>query len=340
MIDHKAIPVSVLTGFLGSGKTTILGHLLRQPEFSRTAVIINEFGEIGLDHELIEASEDSLIELTTGCLCCKVRTDLAQTLQDLLRRRDEGTCSPFDRIVIETSGLADPAPILQTLMTDLALADRLVLGSVATTVDTLNGADTLEREDVSQKQVAVADRIVLTKLDLAGAAKPTLLARLASLNSGAPVLSADHGRIGSRDLFERGLYDPSTKSIDVNGWLSDEGHGHSRSPHHADIEACAVVRVRPIRAIALTLFLETLAEHCGADLLRLKGIVNIAESPDRPVVIHGVQHVFHAPAWLECWPSDDRRSRIVVIARRVPRRWVEVLLDAIGAEVDSVSGGG
>ena len=157
------IPISILTGFLGSGKTTILGHLLRQPGFSRTAVIINEFGEVGLDHELVEASEDSFIELKTGCLCCKIRTDLAQTLQDMLQRRDEGNCSPFDRIVIETSGLADPAPILQTLMTDTSIAGRVVLGGVVTTVDTVTGATTLEREDISQKQVAVADRIVLTK---------------------------------------------------------------------------------------------------------------------------------------------------------------------------------
>src|ERR1041384_844735 len=153
------IPVSVLTGFLGSGKTTMLRHLLRQPDFSRTAVIINEFGEVGLDHELIEASEDSFIELQTGCLCCKIRSDLAETLHDLLRRRDEGRCTPFDRVVIETSGLADPAPILQTLMTDRNIAGRLVLGGVVTTVDAVNGAETLEREGISQKQVAVADRI-------------------------------------------------------------------------------------------------------------------------------------------------------------------------------------
>ena len=188
------IPVSVLTGFLGSGKTTMLGHLLRAPEFSRTAVIINEFGEIGLDHELVEASEDSFIELKTGCLCCKSRTDLAQTLQDLLQRRDAGRCPPFDRIVIETSGLADPAPILQTLMTDKGIAGRLVLGSVVTTVDAMIGAGTLGREGISQKQVAVADRIVLTKIDLAGAAEPALLRRLAELNAGAPVLHAEHGR--------------------------------------------------------------------------------------------------------------------------------------------------
>ena len=328
----ELIPVSILTGFLGSGKTTILGHLLRRPEFSRTAVIINEFGEIGLDHELVEASEDSLIALTTGCLCCKVRTDLSETLQELLRRRDEGACTPFDRIVIETSGLADPAPILQTLMTDRALAERLVMGSVATTVDVTNGADTLAREEVSQKQVAVADRIVLTKQDIAGSAGEALRTRLEALNAGAPVLSADHGRIEARDLFRSGLYDPATKSLDVTAWLAEVEHDHAHA-HHADIEARTIIRERPISAVALTLFLETIAEHCGADLLRLKGIVNVAESPDRPAVIHGVQHVFHAPTWLERWPSDDRRSRIVVIGRRVRQRWLALLLEAIEAEV-------
>jgi G3E family GTPase len=331
------IPVSVLTGFLGSGKTTMLRHLLGQPEFSRTAVIINEFGEIGLDHKLIEASEDSLIELQTGCLCCKIRTDLALTLQDLLQRRDDGRCVPFERIVIETSGLADPAPILQTLMTDANIAGRLVLGGVVTTVDAVNGVGTIGREKVSQKQIAVADRIVLTKLDMAGPAKPALLRRLKEFNAGAPVLLADHGRIDPLTVFNAGLYDPQTKSTDVISWLAEETHGHAR--HDADIKTYAIVREEPIRAATLTLFLEALAEHCGADLLRLKGIVNIVESPERPTVLHGVQHVFHAPAWLDRWPSDDRSSRIVFITRRIPQRWVEVLLEAIDAEVADVSDG-
>jgi G3E family GTPase len=330
------IPVSVLTGFLGSGKTTMLRHLLGQPEFSRTAVIINEFGEVGLDHELIEASEDSFIELQTGCLCCKIRTDLAQTLQSLLRRRDEGRCAPFNRIVIETSGLADPAPILQTLMTDANIADRLVLGGVVTTVDAVNGAGALAREGISQKQVAVADRIVLTKLDLAGPARPVLLRRLEELNAGAPVLVADHGRIDSLLVFNSGLYDPQTKSTDVNAWLAEATHGHSHARHDADIKAYAIVRQEPIQAMALTLFLEALAEHCGNDILRLKGLVNILQSPDRPAVIHGVQHVFHAPAWLDRWPSEDRSSRIVFITRRIPQRWVQVLLEAIVEEVADV----
>ena len=336
-MNADVIPVSVLTGFLGSGKTTMLRHLLRQPEFSRTAVIINEFGEVGLDHELIEASEDSFIELQTGCLCCKIRSDLAQTLQDLLRRRDEGRCTPYDRIVIETSGLADPAPILQTLMTDTAIAGRLVLGGVVTTVDAVNGVGTLAREEISQKQVAVADRIVLTKLDLAGAAESALHGRLAALNAGAPVLVAYHGRIDSGAVFDAGFYDPRTKSTDVRAWLSEEAHDHVHARHDGDIKTYAIVREEPIRAVALTLFLETLAEHCGDDILRLKGIVNIAESSDRPAVIHGVQHVFHPPAWLDRWPSDERSSRIVLITRRVPQRWVAALLGAIGEEVAGVN---
>jgi G3E family GTPase len=337
-MNTDAIPVSVITGFLGSGKTTMLSHLLRQPEFARTAVIINEFGEVGLDHELIEASEDSFIELLTGCLCCKIRTDLAETLQDLVQRRDDGRCSSFDRIVIETSGLADPAPILQTMMTDANVAGRLVLGGVVTIVDAVNGLDTLEREAVSQKQVAVADRIVLTKLDVTGSSPPGLLERLGGLNAGAPVVVADHGRIDPQLIFNSGLYDPRTKSADVISWLAGDTHAHSHPSHDADISTYTIVRKEPIQAATLTLFLEALAEHCGADLLRLKGIVNVVESPDRPAVIHGVQHVFHAPAWLDRWPSHDCSSRIVFIVRRIPQRWVEVLLDAIGAEVADVPG--
>jgi G3E family GTPase len=335
MSGADTIPVSVLTGFLGSGKTTILGHLLRQPEFSRTAVIINEFGEIGLDHELIESSEDSVVALTTGCLCCKVRTDLTLTLQDLLRRRDAGACPQFDRIVIETSGLADPAPILHALMTDAAIAGRLKLGGVVTTVDAATGDVTLEREAISRKQVAVADRIVLSKLDLTGGAAPALLGRLAELNPGAPMVRAVHGRIEAASIFGNGRCAPRT-GLEISPWLG-EAPSHTHHHHDAEIKAYALISSEPIRAIALTLFLEALAEHCGADLLRLKGIVNIAESPERPAVIHGVQHVFHAPAWLDRWPSADRRSRMVFITRRIPQRWVKVLLEAIGAEVDDVS---
>jgi G3E family GTPase len=332
------IGVLVLTGFLGSGKTTLLRHLLRQPEFSRTAVIINEFGEVGLDHELVEASTDSFVQLQTGCLCCKVRSDLVETLADVLRRRDCGEVSPFTRIVIETSGLADPAPILHTLMTDAGMAGRLALSSVVTTVDAVTGVRTLAREQVSVKQVALADHLILTKSDLADSAE--VLERVAALNATAPVMLAHHGRIDAR-TFD-GAFDPTCSPDEPPRGSRPDGDiratgEHPHSGHDPDIQTYAIVRDDPIHAVALTLFLEALAEHCGADLLRLKGIINIIESPDRPAVIHGVQHVFHPPAWLARWPSDDRRSRIMLITRRVPRRWVELLLEALDAEVAMIS---
>jgi G3E family GTPase len=333
------IEALVLTGFLGSGKTTLLGHLLRQPGFSRTAVIVNEFGEIGLDHDLLEASEDSLIELQTGCVCCKIRNDLAATFQDLLRRRDEGSIASFTRVVIETSGLADPAPILQTLMTDPVIAGRIVLASVVTAIDAATGADTLEREEVSTRQVAMADRLVLTKTDLTGPIPLSLATKLRALNAAAPVLAAQRGQIDPACLFDRRIYDPLTKSVDTQSWLNAEAssHGHPHQSH--EVDTYAIVRRDPIRAVTLTLFLEALSEHCGADLLRLKGIVNVQECPDRPAVIHGVQHVFHPPSWLARWPSDDRRSRIVFITRGVPRAWVNALLETLDAEVAAVSAG-
>jgi len=345
------IPVAVLTGFLGSGKTTLLGRLLRHPQFSRTAVIINEFGEVGLDHDLIETSEESFVELQTGCLCCTVRGDLVLTLEDILRRRDQGRVAPFERVVIETSGLADPAPILHALMGDARLSERLALAGVVATVDAVTGLTTLEGHPESVKQVAVADRLILTKTDLPQAESAALAARLAALNPSATQLRASFGDVDPARLFDMGLTGgpaaSSRRDRDVQAWLGLDTHvhglphghaDHRAGAHAADITSFAILRERPLRAVALTLLLEALAEHAGSDLLRLKGIVNVAESPDRPAVIHGVQHVFHPPAWLDRWPSDDRRTRLVFIVRGIPRAWVEALLAAIEAEVDEVAG--
>jgi G3E family GTPase len=203
----------------------------------------------------------------------------------------------------------------------------------------VHGAHTLGREAVSAKQVAVADRLILTKSDLVGSMEPALHDRLRALNTSAPVLEVQQGRIDPRSLFDAGPYDPLTRSLDVRSWLGGEGAYHTQHSHEHDIWTYAILRNAPIRAVTLTLLLETLAEHCGADLLRLKGIVHIAESPDRPAVIHGVQHVFHPPAWLARWPSDDRRSRIVVITRSIPRDFIETLIEALDGEVAEVSCG-
>jgi G3E family GTPase len=338
------IPVAVLTGFLGSGKTTLLARLLKSPEFSRTAVIINEFGEVGLDHDLVETSEESFIELQTGCLCCAVRGDLVLTLEDILRRRDEGRVAPFERVVIETSGLADPAPILHALMSDAGLSERLALAGVAATVDAVNGLATLERNPESVKQVAVADRLILTKTDLLTGERDGLASRLAALNPSATLLEASFGTVDPARLFDMGLGARSGR--EVQDWLGVDAHAHESAhthehdpsgDHDAAISCFAILREQPVHAVALTLLLEVLAEHCGGDLLRLKGIVNVAESPDRPAVIHGVQHVFHPPTWLDRWPSEDRRTRLIFIVRDIPRAWIEALLEAVEAEVREVT---
>ena len=331
------IPVSVITGFLGSGKTTLLGRLLRDPAMSRTAVIINEFGAIGLDHELIESSDESFIQLSNGCLCCNVRSDLVLTLGDLAARRAAGTVPPFERVVVETSGLADPAPILHALMTDRTLSEVYALDGVVTTVDAVTGLATLDNHAESLRQAAVADRIVLTKTDMPEAQTAAMRLRLATINPGAPLLTAVSGAIAPSALFDCGLYDAAGKQADVQTWLAHEAAAvagsHAHHHHQDDITSFCVVREQPLRAVTLALLLSALAENCGADLLRMKGIVHVAEEPDRPAVIHGVQHVYHAPVWLERWPSADRRTRMVFIGRNLRESWVKSLIDLLDAEV-------
>src|SRR5215467_7623598 len=291
-------PVTLLTGFLGSGKTTVLNHILKQPEMAATAVIVNEFGEIGIDHLLVEKATDDVVLMQSGCLCCTIRGDIADTLVNLFVDRAKGRIPGFERVVIETTGLADPAPILHALMTDPIVAERYMVDGVVTTVDAVNGADTLDRQVEAVKQAAVADRLLLTKCDLASPeVRRALAARLAALNPGAALTEAMHGTIDPAFLFDLGLFDPHSKSVEVRRWLRDEalaetGHDHHHAHpdvnrHDDSIRAFCITRERPISWTALSGWLDALASMRGEDLLRIKAIVAISDRPDQPVVLHG-----------------------------------------------------
>ena len=330
------IPLNVLTGFLGAGKTTLLNRLLRDPALADTVVIVNEFGEIGLDHLLVETVEDGTILLAAGCLCCTVRGDLVATLEDLLRKRDNGRIAPFRRVVIETTGLADPAPILGAVMFHPYLSMLYALGSVVAAVEAVLGLATLDEHPEALKQAAVADRIVLTKTALAPS--PDLQAlrhRLRALNPGAPILDAsDH--LLAHDLLASGLFDADGKAEDVRAWLRAEAaesahahpHRHDVNRHDARIRAFCLSHDAPIPQASLELFLDLLRSAHGPKLLRLKGLVGLAEDPERPVVVHGVQHIVHVPAVLPRWPDGDRRSRLVLIVKDLDPAFVERLWSA------------
>ena len=333
MLSGEPVPISVLTGFLGSGKTTALNHLLRQPGMARVMVIVNEFGEIGLDHELIETADEDTVLLRSGCLCCTIRNDLIDTLQNLARRRAQGETAEFDRVVIETTGLADPAPILQALLTDPIVASRFRLDGIIATVDAVAGGATLDRHIEAVKQAALADRIVLTKTDLADAAACAAIeARVRAINPAAAILRARHGAIEPTQLLDIGGYDPTRKGADVRRWIAEEkyasSHAHDHGVHdhgahdraaprdvnrHDDhIRAICLALDQPVPGEALDRWLEGLLRLKGPDLLRFKAIINVAELPG-PLVVHGVQHVIYPPVALKTWPSEDRRTRMVFI---------------------------
>ncbi len=345
----RPIPLTLLTGFLGSGKTTLLNDMLTDPSLSDTVVIINEFGEIGLDHLLVETADEGMIEMSSGCLCCTIRGDLITTLETLLRKRDNHRIRPFARVIIESTGLADPAPILHTVMAHPYLVLRYRLDGVVTTVDAVNGMATLASHEEAVKQVAVADRIVLTKTDLldGSEAAAALKLQLHTINPSAPLLERARDEATAIRMLDAGLYNPQDKSADVARWLRDEAlktgkdhhHAHSHDPNRHDhqIRAFCLTRTEPVAETGFNLFLELLRARHGPDLLRVKGIICLAEDPERPVVIHGVQHVFHPPARLPEWPGDDRRTRLVFITRAIGEAQIAPLLDAFTNPVSEAS---
>jgi G3E family GTPase len=328
------VQISLLTGFLGSGKTTLINALLKHPDMTETAVLVNEFGEIGVDHDLIEQIDEETVLLNAGCLCCSVRGDLARALRELFLKRVKGDIPPVSRVLIETTGLADPAPIIHTLISDPVISNRYTLDGIVTTVDAVHGAGQFDQHAESVKQAAVADRIVLTKSDVAAADEVERLEQgLRDINPGAPIHRAVMGDIHPDSLFDAGLYDPATKSMDVQRWLRDEAYADDADHHHAHdvnrhderIRAFCVTEETPLNWEGFVAWIRTLIALYGDKLLRIKGIVAIEGQP-LPIAIHGVQHMFHDPVQLPEWPGDDRRTRIVFITRDLDREEVETKL--------------
>lgn len=351
----QRIPVTLLTGFLGSGKTTILNHLVRQSEMADALVIINEFGEVALDHLLVaHSTENLLMEMSSGCLCCTIRGDLVKTLRDITWRFSRGGQRQFRRVVIETTGLADPAPIIHTLVSDPQISPKYRLDGVVTTIDQTAGAYTLDQHIEAVKQAAVADILLLTKGDLAEESERSALAAwLERINPGVARYVVNAGEIAPAKVLDLGIFPTQGKHADVERWLADEaieshdahmhadhvhgaehGHQHDVNRHNARIQAFSFAFSEPISEASWTDWLEALKDLLGGNILRIKGILNL-EGRDRPTVIHGVQHTFHEPVSLPAWPSEDRRSRLVFITQDLTRAAVEATFEVFGHRISS-----
>jgi len=335
------LPIHVITGFLGSGKTTLLNQLLPQPSMQRTAVIINEFGEIGIDHLLVKATTEDMMMLEGGCLCCSVRTDLVNTLENLFHKRECQEISEFEQVLIETTGLADPAPILRTLLNDSFIAANYRLEVVITTVDALHCASQLDEYDESVKQAALANHLVLTKIDMVNAMTlEERKQRLHRINPTALIheVNLNQQQFNAEILFNTDHYNSQTRQLDIEHWLQAEvylehqqphkEHAHHPERHDAYIKTFCIEHTKPLHWLTLERWIQQLTRLRGKDLLRVKGIAYTHETA-LPVVIQGVQHIFQPPTTLDAWPSERRRSQIVFITRNIEKNMIERLLYAL-----------
>ena len=343
MTRRDTIAVHIVTGFLGAGKTTLINRLLRTPELAGTLVLVNEWGEIGLDHLLYERVSGDAILIKSGCVCCALRGDLLETLRDGLARRDSGALPAFDRIVLETTGLAEPAPILHALFADQLLSQRLAFAGVTTLVDAVNGASTFGARPESARQIALADRLVVAKSDLLpqrerAARLAELDAALRNLNPSAPIVDGAAAEFGPAEFLAAPLSSPARNAGEGDqaiarrktGVVNDalwRGGGGKRSPH--DVQSFAFRSDEPVDPSAFAQFLSLVGAMLGPRLLRLKGLFALAGRPETPILVDGVQHVFHAPRALPEWPDADKATRAVIIVEGVAARDVENLWAAL-----------
>jgi G3E family GTPase len=315
-------PVILVTGFLGSGKTTLLQRLLAEPALSDTAVLINEFGEIGLDHHLLESIDETMVVLQSGCLCCTIRGELAAAIKELHSKRERGLVPPFRRLVIESTGLADPFPILSTVQADPVLRHHFRLGNVITTVDAVNGMRQLDAQPESVKQVAVADRLVLTKTDLAAPETARrLIERLRRINPTAPLWRNADRAVDAEGLLARDALDGDSVERWWPAYPPPADHTHSNR-HDDDIRAVALSWDQPVDWAMFGIWLTMLLHRHGNEVLRVKGILNVAGT-ETPVAVHGVQHLVHPPTHMSAWPDTDRRSRLVLIVKGLAPATIE-----------------
>ncbi|MEM7301703.1 MAG: GTP-binding protein [Pseudomonadota bacterium] len=347
MKPSNPVPFSLLTGFLGAGKTTLLNRLLNEGDLKNTAVIVNEFGDVALDHLLVERGDEDIIELSDGCVCCTVRGALVDTLLDLLDRKSKE--AGLGRILVETTGLADPAPLLHTIVMHPVLAHAMRFDGVIAVIDAVNGEATLSHHEEAIKQVALADRIVVSKTDIASpSATDRLNKQIKSINPGAARLVAADIENPVSELLECGLINAATSEADIGRWLGHEpsanaqthDHGHNSNHDHA-IRAFSMTSDKPVTSDALQTFLDLLRSLYGQNLLRLKGIVELAEDPERPLVLHAVQEAMHPPAHLPAWPKDlagrKDKTRLVAICRGIEPEKITDLFSAFtgGVAVDA-----